>query len=166
MTSLVELRFESLERDETIYILPDCVCFNPNGIQCKDAPDVRPGIALALAEVKIVLCLTNATLKALTMFADKNGWMAKSGMSMGDFSALENLEYLDIQGKVFLGNDELREGYPHYVSEISQRLPPKLKVLQLRCYSWDVALSFPDKKRSMPDQILEETRKTLQLLKH
>ena len=164
MTSLAELRFESLERDDTIYILPDCICFNPKGIKCEETPDVRYGTALAPDEVKIVLRPTNTTLKILTMFADKNGW-EENGMSMGDLSALENLEYLDIQGKVFLGNDELREADPDFLTELGQRLPPKLKVLQLRCYSWDVALSNPDGARSMADQALEETRKTLQLLK-
>ena len=165
MTSLEELRFESLERDYAIVDLPPCTCVDPNGIKCADMPHVRSGIALAPDEVNVVLRPTRTSLKILTMFADKNGWQPRSGMSMGDFSHMQTLEFLDIQGKVFLGNDELRDKRGEFVTELNQRLPPKLKVLQLRCYSWDVAISNPDRERSMADQSLEETRKVVQLLK-
>ena len=96
LTSLTELRFESLERDDSIFILPDCTRFNTEGHDWEADHPISYGKTMPASAYELFLCPVKDTLKTLTVFADRLGYQPETGYLMGNFRCLKALEYLDI----------------------------------------------------------------------
>ena len=135
MTALVDLRLEILGRDRSEFVPFDNEGEDPRATRHDISPQLRQGVPLNLETLNSILQPTNTTLKTLTTFTD-SFWMLEDGYVIGDLSSFRAVKYLDIQGEVFHGWQHYRkQDSPEWLRGLSNRLPPNLRTLQLRCYS-------------------------------
>ena len=83
---------------------------------------------------------------------------------MDDFRYMTALECLDVQGFVFCGTYQIGTNPEQHITALNKRLPPNIRVLHLRCYSWSVNLRYPHNNRPFAGQTFQEANKTIRLL--
>ena len=130
MSGLIELRFEALLHDNMIF----------EGLtqsSTADCSSVLRRLQVDMSIFRDLLCCANHSLKTLIIYADFSGHSEyhDGDESMGDFSKLETLQQLEIQGDNFASWLDHQQKYPRRWAERVNHLPPNLRTLHLRCYT-------------------------------